>query len=165
MAALVCCASGFLVACEPPLDGFMGLTVDAAGRPVAVMQICEHVDGVTIYSETPSIDPDQSPTMTPAATWIITPAASGFVQFPLSGGGEWQLQGQRKPLRVKTEYSLHAWSSTGSPRTGYATFSPGGLKKLKYGQVHMGGLKAESADPAASELTMPLADFRTGLCT
>jgi hypothetical protein len=142
----------------------MGLTVDAAGRPVAVMQICEHVDGVTIYSETPSVG--QSPIMTPVATWIITPAASGFVQFPLSGGGEWQLQGERKPLRMNTEYSLHAWSSTGSPRTGHVTFSLAGLKKLKYGQVHIGaGLEVEPADPAASGVTMPLAGFRTGACT
>ncbi|MEV0804603.1 hypothetical protein AB0I34_43405 [Kribbella sp. NPDC050281] len=164
-AALLFCAAGLLVACEPPVNGFMGLTVDAAGRPVAVMQICEHVDGVTIYSETPSVDPDQSPIVSPVATWVVSPSASGFVQVPLSGSG-WQLQGERRPLRADTEYSLHAWSNTGSPRAGYATFTLAGLKKLQFGQVHVGkGLEADPGDRADGGLTIPLAEFRTGPCT
>lgn len=147
-----------MAGCGPRLDGFMGLTVDAAGQPVAVMQICEHVDGVTIYAEPP---PGQSTNRTPVATWTITPAPSGFVQFPLSGGGDWKLQGDRKPLQASTQYSLHAWSNKGDPRTGHATFTLAGLQKLRYGEVRIGGA---FADPGTSNVTTPLTDFQTGHC-
>ncbi|MFI7068235.1 hypothetical protein ACIBL3_45130 [Kribbella sp. NPDC050124] len=162
VAAVVVCASGFQVGCGPPIDGLMGLTVDEAGQPVAVMQTCEHVDGVTIYAENPLASPSQSPNRIPVATWVRTPAASGYVQFPLSGGGEWKLQGTRKKLRPGTEYSLHAWSNEGSPRTGHTRFSLAGLMKLRYGEVRLGGA---FADPDTSVMTTPLTTFQTVPCS
>jgi hypothetical protein len=63
-----------LAGCTVPAGGAMGMTVDAEGQPVAVVQMCEgHIDGATVYI--PEDDPENEQTL---GVWRVEPALTGF---------------------------------------------------------------------------------------
>jgi hypothetical protein len=161
----ICVATAGCVAslsgCGVPAGGVLGVTIDAAGKPEIVVQMCEgHIDGATMYLPDP--DPDRvTPQNEEFGRWEVSPAVAGFSQFSLAGGGNgWRLVGTLKPRTPETRYTIYGWSNDNSWSAAHLDFSQRDLDALRPGSV-----LTISTDPEAdTNQTRPLADFRAKTC-
>ncbi|MFG1814416.1 hypothetical protein ACGFIF_11665 [Kribbella sp. NPDC049174] len=150
LAAISCLAA--VVGCGVPTGGVVGVTVDAAGRPVVVVQMCEgHIDGATMYL------PDDEE----FGRWEVSPPVTDFSQFSLTDGGNgWRLVGSLKPREPETRYVIYGWSNDSSWSATHLEFSERDLEDLQAGTVLV-----PSADPdSTSNVTRSLPDFRSKTC-
>lgn len=150
---IVCSAT--LSGCGVEIGGIVGMTVDDAGRPVAVVQMCEgHIDGATLYL---SRDDNETEHF---GRWEVSPPVTGFSQFDLAAGGNgWRLVGTLKPRDPATRYMIYGWSNDSSRSAAHLEFSEQDLKGLRPGTV-----LAPSVDDFDTLEPHSLADFRTKIC-
>ena len=150
-----------LSGCGVPGGGVLGVTVDAGGQPVIVVQMCEgHIDGATMYLEDP--DPDrETPHNEDFGKWEVSPAVDGFSQFSLAEGGNgWRLVGALKPRDPATKYTIYGWTKDNRWSAAHLDFSQRDVDALQPGTV-----LTISTDPESNaNQTRSLADFRAKTC-
>ncbi|MEU4290576.1 hypothetical protein AB0E63_20310 [Kribbella sp. NPDC026596] len=157
-AAMATCLAG-LAGCGVPAGGALGVTVDAAGNPAIVVQMCEgHIDGATLYLPDP--DPDREPPRDEdVGQWEVSPAVDGFSQFSFAEGGNgWRLVGTLKPRDLATRYTIYGWTKDNSWSAAHLDFSQQDLKTLKPGTVLVPEREQEGNRSESLE------DFKTKTC-
>ncbi|MEU4193547.1 hypothetical protein AB0E69_16730 [Kribbella sp. NPDC026611] len=148
-----------LTGCTVPIGGVSGVTVDANGKPVIVIQMCEgHVDTAVLYLPDP--DPDRAfPKDKTIGHWETDAAVTGFSQFSVeTGGNGWRPVGQLAPRELDAKYSAYGGTKDNSWSTGYIDFSIRDLATLKPGTVRV--LDPHSGDPKLKSLE----DFKQKSC-
>ncbi|MEI8409649.1 MULTISPECIES: hypothetical protein [unclassified Kribbella] len=150
LAAIAC-----LAGCGVPAGGLVGVTVDAAGNPVIVVQMCEgHIDGATLYRF--SEEPDDEEVL---GRWEVSSPVSGFSQFDLdTGGNGWAVVGELEARDPQQRYTIYGWSNDNSWSAAHLTFSDRELSGLKPGTVLV---PEREQDGNRSE---SLEDFKTRTC-
>jgi hypothetical protein len=160
-------ASAFvLTACGPPSAGTMGVTVDASGRPVGVLEVCEgHVDGVRLY-ETPVGDADQSTPAQVVGDWVVSPAVTSSSRLDLGRPtGAWRAETPLAALEQGRSYTLYGWTNDSSWSAGGVEFSREDLELLRPGQVRYdAGLHADEENPEDTTATVSAGEFRARAC-
>jgi hypothetical protein len=150
-----------LSGCTVPPGGIVGVTVDAQGKPVIVVQMCEgHIDGATLYLPDPDPDriPPQDKTM---GSWEVASPVTGFSQFRLDAAGNgWRLVSTLEPRDPETRYSIYGWSKDNSWSANHLHFSERELVGLEPGSVRVPSEDPESED----NRTESLEDFRSKTC-
>jgi hypothetical protein len=123
-----------LTACTVPPGGVVGVTVDAQGKPVIVVQMCEgHIDGATMYREDETF-----------GKWEVSSPVTGFSQFDLdTGGNGWAVVGDLVGRDPKLRYTIYGWSKDNSRSANHLDFSEQELAELKPGTVLVPERKAE----------------------
>lgn len=123
-----------LTACGPPTTGRIGVGVDAAGRPVGFLKVCEgeHLDGAFLDTEPLS---DSSPVV---AVWDARPPATGSTSWSFQNPeGTWAKRRAVPALKPNVLYHLSAGTNDNSGTTGYVLFTLEDLKVMKPGQVRV----------------------------
>jgi hypothetical protein len=145
-----------LAGCTVPAGGAVGMTVDANGQPMAVVQMCEgHIDGTTVYIS--DDDPEKVQTL---GVWRVEPALTGFSQFSFATGGDgWQVDQAFKPRDEATTYSIYGWSDDNSWSASHFHFSQADLAKLQAGKVLYSAF-----DDADSQQTGSVEEFKSDVC-
>jgi hypothetical protein len=159
--AAIAAASGALVltGCTVPSGGVVGVTVDAQGNPVIVVQMCEgHIDGATMYKPDP--DPDRMPPQDEImGRWEVAAPVTGFSQFQLdTGGNGWAVVDTLVGRDPRTPYTIYGWSNDNSWSASHLSFSDRELDDLQPGTV----LVPETEGDANK--TESLADLKTKSC-
>ncbi|MEV8374016.1 hypothetical protein AB0P21_14845 [Kribbella sp. NPDC056861] len=129
MIAVVACATTVLTSCGPPITGpaesaALGMTVDAAGHPVIVLQNCSAsvVQLELTASSTQVVFDNEKP----------PPAVD---EIPLTGTADWRPNQPTPKLNPTDKVTIRAWSE-GHRYFGRRTeFTLADLKALKPGQV------------------------------
>jgi hypothetical protein len=155
-----------LTACGPPSAGVMGVTVDASGRPVGVLEICEgHIDGASLYET--SVDESAQPDPRHLGDWVVAPAVTSSSRLDLTRpAGAWQIETPLATLQPGTSYTLYGWTHDNSWSAAGVEFSPEDLKQLRPGQVRYdAGLHADEDNPEDTTATVPVGEFRSRACS
>jgi hypothetical protein len=129
LVAVVACVTTALASCGPPItvpgeSAALGITVDAAGQPVIVLQNCASSVvqlELTVFSTQVLYDNEKPP-----------PAVD---EIPLAGTGDWRPNQPMPKLNPTDKVVVRAWSE-GHKYFGRRTeFTLADLKTLKPGQV------------------------------
>ncbi|MFI7065037.1 hypothetical protein ACIBL3_28870 [Kribbella sp. NPDC050124] len=150
-----------LAGCTVPPGGVVGVSVDAAGKPVFVVQMCEgHVDGASLYLPDP--DPDRAPPQDQdMGTWEVSPALTGFAQFSAeTGGNGWRVSGTVRPRDPEARYRIYAWTHDNSWSADGPEFSERDLQAVQPGKLIVPPSEPESE---TNEI-WSVAEFRAKAC-
>ncbi len=117
--------------------GLMGMTVDAGGNAVGVVQVCEgQVDGATLIAMLPENTTPEPAKDYRVGEWDANTSITGFSQFRLTKDGSGWFQAF--PLRSQKPADRHwiyAWSKDKIWVANGPGFSDRDLKRLRPGQV------------------------------
>ncbi len=115
-----------LTGCGVDGSGVVGVTVDAAGNPVVVVQMCEgHINGATLYRDDTTL-----------GKWQVSSPVTGFSQFDLdSGGNGWAVVGDLERRDPEQRYTIYGWSNDNKWSASHLEFSDRELSGLKPGTV------------------------------
>lgn len=143
-----------LSGCGVEAGGVVGMTVDDAGKPVAVVQMCEgHIDGATLFLSRGGPDEEEF------GEWEVSPPVTGFSQFSLTAGGDgWRLVGTLKPRDPQTRYTIYGWTNDNSWSATHLDFSEQDLTGLRPGTVLVPSTDSETPERRS------LADFQSKTC-
>ncbi|WP_405071096.1 hypothetical protein OG558_16770 [Kribbella sp. NBC_01510] len=146
-AAAACCAG--LTSCTVAPGGVVGVTVDAQGAAVIVVQMCEgHIDGATLYRDDKTL-----------GKWEVSSPVTGFSQFTLdSGGNGWAVVGELEGRDPEQQYTIYGWSNDNSWSANHLDFSDRDLSGLKPGTVLVPEREQEGHRSESLE------DFKTKTC-
>jgi hypothetical protein len=127
----------------------VGVTVDTAGRPVIVVQMCEgHIDGATLYRDDETF-----------GRWEVSSPVTRFSQFDLdTGGNGWALVGEFEGRDPEQQYTIYGWSNDGNWSATHLDFSDRELSGLKPGTVLVPEREQEGNRSESLE------DFKTKTC-
>ncbi|NUR96099.1 MAG: hypothetical protein HOV67_12680 [Kribbellaceae bacterium] len=146
-----------LTGCTVPPGGVMGLTVDANGDLLAVVQMCEgQIDGATLYLPSDSEIVADEKTI---GRWEVSPPVAGFSEFSLAKGGNgWRLAQPLQRRDPAKRYTIYAWSNANDWSADGPEFTAAEVAGLHPSDVLT--FKPESE----GNRTESLADFRTKTC-
>lgn len=159
-------AAAVLTACGPTPAGMVGVAVDAGGRPIGVLEICDaHIDGASLY-ETPVDDSDQSDPRH-VGDWMITPAVTTSSRLDLTAPtGAWQTETPLATLQPGTSYTLYGWTRDNTWSAAAVEFSLEDLEQLRPGLVRYdAALHADDENPTDTTSTVPASEFRSIACS
>lgn len=142
------CLAG-LTSCTVPPGGVVGVTVDAQGAAVIVVQMCEgHIDGATLYRDDKTF-----------GKWEVSSPVTGFSQFALdTGGNGWAVVGELEARDPEQQYTIYGWSNDSSWSATHLDFSDRDLSGLKPGTVLVPEREQEGTRSESLE------DFKTKTC-
>jgi hypothetical protein len=145
-----------LSSCTVVPGGAIGLTVDASGQLVAVVQMCKgHIDGATVYVSANAPDNEQT-----LGKWQVDPAVTGFSQFSFAKGGSgWQVDQAFTPRDVPTVYAIYGWSKDNSWSANHLDFSNADLSKLQPDEILYPAFNGTEG-----LITGSVEDFKTAVC-
>jgi hypothetical protein len=152
---------GLLTSCGVPTGGAVGFTVDAAGRPVLLIQMCEgQVDGATVYFSSDDEAPSESGTSTELGRWESATAVTDFARVTLAQPGPgWRTLQALRPLDAGVTYSAYGWSTDNRWSAAHFDFTTGDLAKLAPGSVLY-----PAFDDGGTSKTGSVSDFRKETC-
>lgn len=146
---------GMLVGCSPGLAGGISVTVDDAGRLVAVMEKCRGDIEYVSLSEARGAE------LVRLGEWTIGKLEDGSHELNLeTGDPAWKASSPWQPLKSGTSYVVGAWDEDQSWTLGTLTFALADLAKVKPGQV----LSVDFVDGKTVTTAVPLATFRKSSC-
>jgi hypothetical protein len=145
-----------LTGCTVEPGGSLGLTVDAAGQPVIVVQMCKgYLDGATLYEDVDNPDDNDD-----NGSWKVEPRVTGFSQFSLAKGGDgWKLEQPLKPLAAKAKYSIYGWTEDNRWSADQLPVTLDEIAKLRPGQIWY-----STFDEAETYKTGSAEEFKTDSC-
>lgn len=169
VAAVVCTAS-LVAGCGPRKSrGVVGMSVDAAGVPVIVLQNCSgDISELEFYDQTPPRT-DETARTTPSVKYVNQRPEQSVVQIPIkTGGNGWQLMGEPLALRADGKYVIHAWGKRHEWSGRGTKFTLEDLKAVRPGQVRHDSPPTD-ANPPYDALppkfrVTPLDEFITDEC-
>ena len=149
-----------LTSCTVPSDGHTGITVDAEGDPVAVLQTCKHaVDGATLYVSSKSGTGSQS-----LGDWDFDVTTVGTaLRWPLMASEAPGVRATRTVAQLEpgVEYHLYGWTYDNDWSTGHVTFTMEDLERLQQGRILVYG--GNDKDPRGND-EVSVADFQASVC-
>ncbi|GAA0950677.1 hypothetical protein GCM10009554_51000 [Kribbella koreensis] len=156
MAAACVMLSLGLTGCTVEDGGALGLTVDAAGKPVIVVQMCKgYLDGATLYEDVENPGDDDH-----NGRWTVEPRVTGFSQFSLADGGNgWKLEGSLKPLAAQVKYVIYGWTEDNRWMALHLPVTLDEIARLRPGQI-----RYSNFDEADTYATGSVEEFKTGIC-
>ena len=149
---------GVLTGCSPGLAGGISVTVDDAGRLVAVMEKCRGNIEYVSLSEVPEVQGGERVRL---GEWTIGKLKDGSHELNLETGNvAWKASSAWQPLKPGKSYVVGAWDENQSWTLGTLTFTLADLAKVKPGEV----LSVDSAGGKTVTLAEPLERFKKTSC-
>jgi hypothetical protein len=135
--------------CTVPTGGVIGVTVDAEGKAVVVVQMCEgHIDGATMHRDDETF-----------GRWEVSSPVTGFSQFDLeTGGNGWAVADELVGRDSELRYTIYGWSNDNNWSATSVEFSNRDLAEQKPGSVLV--LEPETNLTRSESLE----DFKTKTC-
>jgi hypothetical protein len=148
--------AGLLVlgGCTVESGSRVGLSVDAEGRPVAVVAVCKgYLDGLTIYSGHGSDEHDD-------AKWQHIGRLQADATLTLEEpGDDWKVV-RPMELKPRQSYSIYGWTKANRWSAQGPDFNEADLRRLRAGQVWY-----ESNDGGFQNVFTSAAEFHTIACS
>ncbi|WP_328996015.1 hypothetical protein OG394_15290 [Kribbella sp. NBC_01245] len=152
---------GVLTGCSPGLAGGISVTVDDAGRLVAVMEKCRGDIEYVSLSEISEGSEAQGSERVRLGEWTIGKLKDGSHALNLeTGNPAWKASSPWQPLKPGTSYVVGAWDENQSWTLGTLTFKVADLAKVKPGEV----LSVDFVDGKTVTLAEPLEKFKKAAC-
>jgi hypothetical protein len=144
--ALACTGAGALLfltsACTADSGGSVGLTRDASGHLVAVIEMCRgYVDGLTLYrDDTNNGDSHKNDRGKWVSSKHIKSAATVDLSAPSNG---WKAETSLVDLAPRQEVRLYGWSKSSKWSVDGPTFYPDALARLDSDHILFGPTAAQ----------------------
>ena len=133
----VLCAVPLLAGCTVETVGKAGIGVDARGRLIGYLAVCDQqIDGATLYFQDASAPATDGHEVT-AGEWASDQPVTALAGWSLEGTTDgWTTTTPLTPPEASRTYSLYGWTHDNSGSALDVTFTPAQLKDLKPGEVY-----------------------------
>ena len=153
--ALLCAAA--LTGCTVPVGGVAGVTVDAAGAPVAVVAVCEgYLDDLELYTDNAGGTSDTQ------GSWAADHAVTEQESVSLASPGRWRTREPLTRLRPGKRYMLYGATHDNVWSTLQIDFTVRDLRRLRPGTVLYPAYSGRRGDFVRK--TTSVAGFRERAC-
>jgi len=143
--ALALGAVAALSGCTVPVVGATGIGVDASGRPVGYLAVCqEHIDGATLYFDDPSKPIEQR--SVDVGEWTADRPVTALAVWAMNDeDARWMSTGPLPALKPGRPYVMYGWTKDNSSSTTDVIFTVEQLQALERGKVlYFGGFDEKS---------------------